>query len=54
MPQRQLPLFPAGVTEINRHIAVQKEGRQVGYIHGHLPVFHHAEDDLRSFRMFTS
>jgi transposase len=54
MPQRQLPIFPAGVTEINRSIAVQKEGGQVWYIHGHLPVFHHAEKDIRSFRMFTS
>ena len=54
MPQRQLPIFPAGVTEINRNIAVQKEGRQVWYIHGHLPVFHHDEEDVRSFRMFTS
>jgi hypothetical protein len=24
------------------------------YIHGHLPVFHHDEEDVRSFRMFTS
>ena len=24
------------------------------YIHGHLPVFHHDEEDVQSFRMFTS
>src|SRR6266568_3431147 len=54
MPQRQLPIFPAGVTEINSSIAVQKEKEQVWYIHGHLPVFHHHEEDVRSFRMFTS
>jgi hypothetical protein len=54
MPQRQLPIFPAGVTDINRNIAVQKEGRQVWYIYGHLPVFHHDEEDVQSFRMFTS
>ena len=54
MPQRQLPIFPAGVTEINSRIAVQKEKGQVWYIHGHLPVFHHEEEDVRSFRMFTS
>ena len=24
------------------------------YIYGHLPVFHHNEDDVQSFRMFTS
>src|SRR5437016_5643846 len=54
MPQLQLPIFPAGVTEINGRIAVQKEGGAVCYIHGHLPVFQHAEGDVRSFRMFTS
>ena len=54
MPQRQLPIFPAGVTEINSRIAVQKEDGQVWYIHGHLPVFHHEEEDVGSFRMFTS
>jgi hypothetical protein len=54
MPQMQLPIFPAGVTEINRRIAVEKDGGTVYYIHGLLPVFHHAEDDVRGFRMFTS
>ena len=54
MPQRQLPIFPAGVTEINRNIAVQKKDKQVWYIYGHLPVFHHDEEDIQSFRMFTS
>jgi hypothetical protein len=54
MPQRQLPIFPAGVTEINHSVAVQKEGKQIWYIHGHLPVFHHHEEDVQSFRMFTS
>jgi hypothetical protein len=54
MPQLQLPIFPAGVTEINSQIAVQKDGGTVYYIHGHLPVFHHGEKDVRGFRMFTS
>jgi hypothetical protein len=54
MPQRQLPIFPAGVTEINHSVAVQKEDKQIWYIHGHLPVFHHHEEDIQSFRMFTS
>lgn len=54
MPQLQLPIFPAGVTEINSRIAVRKEGSTVWYIHGHLPVFQHEEADVRSFRMFTS
>lgn len=54
MPQLQLPIFPAGVTEINTQIAVQTEAGRVYYLHGHLPVFQHGEQDVRSFRMFTS
>ena len=54
MPQLQLPIFPAGATEINSRIAVQKDAGTVWYIHGHLPVFQHEEADVRSFRMFTS
>lgn len=54
MPQLQLPIFPAGITEINSQIAVQKEAGRVCYLHGHLPVFQHEEQDVRSFRMFTS
>lgn len=54
MPQLQLPIFPAGVTEINNRIAVQKQDGAVWYIYGHEPVFHHQEGDVRSFRMFTS
>lgn len=54
MPQLQLPIFPAGVTEVNPRLAVQKEAGRVWYIHGHLPVFQHEEQDVRSFRMFTS
>jgi len=54
VPQLQLPIFPAGVTEINNQIAVQTEAGRVFYLHGHLPVFHHEEQDVRSFRMFTS
>lgn len=54
MPQLQLPIFPAGVTEINPRIAVQKQGSTVYYVYGHLPVFQHEEQDVRSFRMFTS
>jgi transposase len=53
-PQLQLPIFPAGVTEINSRIAVQKDAGTVYYLYGHLPVFQHEESDVRSFRMFTS
>src|SRR3989454_9604074 len=54
MPQMQLPIFPAGVTEINSRVAVEATDGQVCYVYGHLPVFQHEETDVRSFRMFTS
>ena len=54
MPQLQLPIFPAGVTEINSRVAVQKEAGRVFYLHGHLPVFQHEEQDVRSFRLLAS
>ena len=54
MPQMQLPIFPAGVTEINSRVAVEAKDGQVCYVYGHLPVFQHEESDIRSFRMFTS
>ena len=41
MPQLQLPIFPAGITEINNQIAVEKREGMVYYVHGHLPVFQH-------------
>ena len=54
MSQLQLPIFPAGVTEINALVAVKKEADTVWYLHGHMPAFHHAEQDVPSFRMYTS
>lgn len=54
MPQMQLPFFPDGATEINANIGVIKEGDQVTYIYGHLPVFTHDVKDVQSFRMITS
>ena len=49
-----LPIFPAGVTEINSRVAVEAKEGQVCYVYDHLPVFQHEETDVRSFRMFTS
>jgi hypothetical protein len=54
MPQLQLPIFPAGITEINKQIAVEKREGMVYYVHGHLLVFQHGEGDVRPFGMFTS
>lgn len=54
MPQLQLPVFPEGLTPITEDLAFQKEDGGVVYFHGLIPVFQHAEKDLRTFRMFTS
>lgn len=54
MPQLQLPLFREGLTSITEDLAVQRENGQVVYFHGLLPVFQHGEEDLRTFRMYTS
>ncbi len=54
MPQIQLPFFPQGTTEINRHLAMMREGDRVTYIYGHMPVFSHDVGDIKTFRMFTS
>ena len=54
MAQLQLPIFPAGVTEINARVAVESKDGRVCYVYGHLAVFQHEEKDVRSFRMFTS
>ncbi|MFH1539542.1 MAG: helix-turn-helix domain-containing protein [bacterium] len=54
MPQMLLPLFPPGTVAINGLLSFEKREGQVYYFHAGLPVFSHAESDLRSFRMFTS
>ncbi len=54
MPQMHLPFFPDGVEHITSELAVQKEDGQVTYFNGHMPVFIHAENDLRTFRMITA
>lgn len=54
MPQIQLPMYPAGAVEINGDLACRCEAKTVVYFHGHLPLFTHGQDDVASFRMFTS
>jgi len=54
MPQTLLPIFPMDSTPINDVLYVQKKNGQVYYFLGCHPVFCHAQDDMRSFRMFTS
>jgi transposase len=54
MSQIQLPLFPAGVTQITAVLAFSKEDGRVTYFNGSMPVFVHEEEDLASFRMITA
>ena len=54
MPQIQLPMFPVGSVEINADLACRCEANTVVYFNGQLPVFTHGQDDVASFRMFTS
>lgn len=54
MPQALLPLVPDGATGINEFFSVVREGGQWTYFLGVRPVFQHAEEDPRSFRMFTA
>ena len=54
MPQMQLPFFPEGVTHITALLAFRKEGGQVVYFNGSMPVFVHDETDVASFRMITA
>ena len=50
----QLPIFPDRVTHITAEIAFHRDAGKVYYFSGHLPVFVHEEQDLATFRMFTS
>jgi hypothetical protein len=54
MPQTLLPIFPAEATPINELISFCQRDGAVYYFHGCVPVFTHAEKDLKSFRMYTS
>jgi hypothetical protein len=43
MPLLQLPPFPDGVTYVTNQLALRRQGGQVTYFNGHMPVFSHAE-----------
>lgn len=47
-------MFPADVTELNRHVSCAKRAGRIYYFNGPMPVFSHEEKDLASFRMFPS
>ncbi len=54
MAQLQLPIFPQGVTQLSPDLGVSCRDGRVSYFYGTLPVFRHAEEDVKSFRFFTS
>ena len=49
-----LPLFPAEATMVSNLIGVQKKDKTVYYLNGSMPIFHHKENDMDSFRFITS
>ena len=54
MPQLLLPFFPADIRLINSHIGFQKRDGVVYYFTGMMPVYQHPENDIESFRFFSS
>jgi transposase len=49
-----LPLIAEGATRISESISVVRENARWTYFCGVQPVFHHAETDRNTFRMFTA
>lgn len=54
MPQTVLPLFSEGATLINGVVSYEKRDGWLTYFHACQPVFTHAQNDIKSFRMFTA
>ena len=54
MPQLQLPIFKEGVSLITPDLGYLREGSQIVYLHGMLPVFTHDVSDTASFKMIAS
>ena len=54
IPQALLPLVAEGATRISDIISVVRDNGQWTYFCGVQPVFQHAENDRRSFQMFTA
>lgn len=54
MPQALLPLIADDATRISELISVVRQDGQWFYFCGVQPIFQHAEEDLRAFRMFTA
>lgn len=54
MPQTSLPFFPDDITLINSQVGFQRHNGIVYYFNGSMPIYQHPEQDIRSFRLFTS
>ena len=54
MPQVMLPIFPPGVTHITPELAFENRDGRITYFNAFMPVFQHAADDIRTFRMITA
>ena len=54
MPQLSLPFFPEEMEYINSNLGFQKNNGVVFYFNGSMPVYQHPEQDIQSFRLFTS
>jgi len=48
------PIFPSGVRSITSSISFKKEDGKIVYFDWQMPIFTHDEDDIKTFRMFTS
>jgi DNA-binding MarR family transcriptional regulator len=54
MPQLILPLIPEGATRISDLVTVYRSEKRWTYFMGLTPIYAHAADDHRMFRLFTS
>jgi hypothetical protein len=54
MPQLQLPVFQEGTHLITPNLGYRREGDDIVYLHGMMPVFLHQTDDTASFKMIVS
>ena len=52
--QALLPLLPSGATPITDTLSVMNSGQTWTYYSGCFPIFSHAQDDNRSFKLITS
>ena len=54
MPQQILPLVPRGATQINGLVSVYRDGTSWTYFLSTYPIYSHAQNDRRMFRMVTA